>query len=259
MTLETVSVLALDVSPAHSGWVLSELDLGAGKVLTRMFGCATASAALARRWRGLEEVVIAHVHAKDVEKAFPGKVPAEVWQAIRMQRHVRVLSHLIGQWRPDYVALEEPVYAATNRSGADAGGINWAVRLEAMRARARVRLHNAPSLKIAGAGKGNATKDEMVAAARPHLAFDPDDLVVRSKTSGKVTDANAAEDICDAFHLNELLCNELLVRAGVRTLRDLDEGTRRVFLRTTKANPVNLLDRPFVGDVGPGLGGREAA
>lgn len=101
--------------------------------------------------------------------------------------------------------------------------------------------------------RGGCTKRDRIEAATIHI---PDVHVAHAICDGKLgstvkkkkgTDIDGpVTDLVDAYWLYAMLQTELLVRAGMVELKDLTENERKVFLRVTKANPVNLLDREFI-------------
>lgn len=134
-----------------------------------------------------------------------------------------------------YAAVED--YAFSKSNGAhQLGEVGGAVRSELWNADIPFRLHDPPSVKKFATGSGVAKKDEMVAAVKklwPAL----EDLDV---------DETTREDLADAFTLAQMARVEYLVRSGTLTLARLTDDERHIFLRTTKSNPVNLLDRPWI-------------
>lgn len=113
-----------------------------------------------------------------------------------------------------------------------------------------IRIHDPLSVKLFATNKGNATKKEMVQAAIECGFAIPDGLIKKKnvKKKGKRVEEydGPATDLADAYFLARMLWTELMVRDGKIDLKDLSEGERRVFLRTTRAYPVNLLDRKFI-------------
>lgn len=108
----------------------------------------------------------------------------------------------------------------------------------------RVRLHDPSSVKIFATDNGRAEKSDMLAAAYRILA-DPEDLVLEP--------GPAQEDTADAICLAEAGRIEWLLREGELTHQHLTAQQRRMVNRTSKAHPVNLLDRPYLRwvDVNP--------
>lgn len=118
----------------------------------------------------------------------------------------------------------------------------------------KIRIHDPLSVKLFATGKGNASKKEVVVHS-----FDdfPDALIQRKmiKKKGKTSLPPSqwweeydgpATDIADAYFLARMLYTELKLRSGKLTLDKLPENERRIFLRVTKAYPINLLDRSFI-------------
>jgi len=112
-----------------------------------------------------------------------------------------------------------------------------------------IRIHDPLSVKLFAVGKGNCMKKDVVNKAL--MEFDiPEGLIKKKqvdKKDGKIEEfAGPATDLADAYFLARMVYRELQLRRGEVTLKQLDEGERRIFLRVTKAHPVNVLDRPFI-------------
>jgi len=108
------------------------------------------------------------------------------------------------------------------------------------------RVHDPDSVKLFAVGNGHATKEQM------HAQFVEETHVVvphtwRKEKGKKILDGPGT-DVADAYFLARLLWTEMELRKGKVSLHELPEYQIRVFNRTTKAYPVNLLDRPFVGE-----------
>ena len=100
----------------------------------------------------------------------------------------------------------------------------------------RVRLLDPSSVKIFATDDGSAGKLEMLAAAAGLLV----------EADPCLEDGPTQEDSADAVCLAAIGRVEHFVRLGEIPLSTLPRGQRRVFLRTTKAHPVNLLERPYL-------------
>lgn len=120
-----------------------------------------------------------------------------------------------------------------------------------------IRIHDPLSVKLFAANKGNASKKEVSVQALPHFSNFPEDLIQKKiiKKKGKTSLPpdqwweeydGPVTDIADAYILARMLYMELQVRKGNILLNQLDEGERRIFLRVSKAYPVNILDRSFI-------------
>jgi hypothetical protein len=106
-----------------------------------------------------------------------------------------------------------------------------------------MRIHDPLSVKMY-AYSGKATKREMREAAGADGFVLPDDLFKETK---KDLDGPGT-DVVDAYWLGKMLVTELKLRSGELVMSDLPENQIKVFNRVTKAFPVNVLARPFIGD-----------
>lgn len=113
-----------------------------------------------------------------------------------------------------------------------------------------IRIHDPLTVKLFATGKGNCMKKDVVENAV--LWFDISEGLIKRKKIKKKSGEKVEEfdgpatDIADAYFLAKMLYVELKLRSGELTLDKLPENERRIFLRVTKAYPVNLLDRPFI-------------
>jgi len=107
----------------------------------------------------------------------------------------------------------------------------------------KMRLHDPSSVKMFATGLGNAPKDDVRNAVYKMIYEDRSGLELECFPSDK--DGGVQGDVADAYVLAMMARLEVEVRAGRVSLADLDKDKRRIFLRTTKTNPVNLLDRPW--------------
>lgn len=138
---------------------------------------------------------------------------------------------------PLYVAVEDYAFAARGGGVHATGEVGGVLRCELMILGSRqmhLRLHDPLSLKFFVTGRGDATKQEVRRAVRERWDVDFDRY------------GDAAEDLYDAYGLARMCWTEVEVRAGRISLADLTDGERRVFLRTTKRYPTNLLDREWI-------------
>ena len=150
----------------------------------------------------------------------------------------------LAEGRPVYVALEN--YATDARQGAHLiGEAGAAVRFACLDRGFALRLHGPESVKMFATDRGNALKREIAA----RLLADGVDY----SRFGKDPEKDPSGDLADAHVLARMARDEVLVRAGELALRDLEPGPRRVFIRTTKAHPLGLLDRPWIFKPGGSL------
>lgn len=150
---------------------------------------------------------------------------------------IRVKLRVLAENNPSgvYVALEDYAHGAAMRAH-QIGEVGGHVRAQACDTPGVfLRLHDPLSVKLFATGRGDATKEEVAEAVRERWGHDFGSL-----------DKQVAEDLYDALALAHMARTEYMVRNGTSPLSALADGERRVFLRTTKARPVNLLDRPWL-------------
>lgn len=140
--------------------------------------------------------------------------------------------------KPIHMAIEDYAYGAKGRGIYQIAEVGGQARLS-FGGVAKLRLHDPDTVKLFAAGKGNASKDEVIDAMVEDYGhrwlldvprFDSDD--VRS-------------DVADATALAEMVRVEMELRSGRARLSDYGDNVRRVFERVTKANPTKLLEREW--------------
>jgi hypothetical protein len=120
-----------------------------------------------------------------------------------------------------------------------------------------LRIHDPKTIKLWATGDAYAKNVHMVDAAR-RKGFKLDDrwiaqgskfkhpIVMNSKTLTHDLKGPGV-DLSDAFHIADMVRHELLVRGGYLSLTQLEpEYKVKIFTRTSKHYPTNLLDRPFI-------------
>lgn len=102
----------------------------------------------------------------------------------------------------------------------------------------KLRLHDPTSVKMFATGAGNAAKETVTEASS---------IMWQSKTRKEFPfpAGDVSGDVGDALALAEMARVEQEVRSGRTALSELPQGQRRVFIRTTTANPINILDTPW--------------
>jgi len=145
--------------------------------------------------------------------------------------------HRIADGRPVYMAIEDYAYGASGQvyQIAEVVGSLKGTALTHPGGKFRLRLYDPMSVKLFAANHGHADKEDMRLAAMKNWGADFDQY-----------GPGPEEDLCDALALAVMAWTEAHVRAGRLNLSDLPEGQRRIFLRTTKTYPVNVLDRDWV-------------
>ncbi len=148
-----------------------------------------------------------------------------------------------------YVGIEGYALNSQSNSVYQIGEMGGVIKYRLMQDGARVRVHDPQSVKLYGAGMGNAKKKDMRAAAgkRGFATLDSMYKDVKKKGSPEVIDFDGpGTDVNDAFFISDMVKTELDLREGKMSLSDIPPEQKRIFVRVTKAYPVNLLDRPFL-------------
>lgn len=225
----TTIAVGIDASPTHIGIVALDLDA----TLLR-YACVTKT----QKEAELTKVEAALGHVTALPSSFARMADPE---QRALQRLLWLHGWLLQTLHEVFLPLGDLVvgledYAYRSPQGAhQIGEIGGIVRLSIVAFGAKLRLHDVMSIKMAVTGKGNADKDVVQKAlVERHGALFPERL--REPAIG---------DLYDAYAIADLVRQEILVRQGKLYLEDLDEKVRRVFLRTTKHQPVNLLAREY--------------
>lgn len=160
----------------------------------------------------------------------------------RLDWIARWLESVVRESAPDYAGLED--YAIRAQQGAHyLGEVGGIARACLWRLGVRFRLHDPTSLKLYVAHDGSADKELVRIEARERWG------VEFNYTVGK--NALTSEDLTDAYVMAKLVEVEARIRSGELSTRDLEhDQERRVFNRTTKTNPTNVLDRGWIWNQG---------
>lgn len=148
-----------------------------------------------------------------------------------------------------YVCLEDYVYGSHQMvyQTAEVGGL---ARHKLYMEKCFIRYTDPGSLKIWATGNARANKKDIIDYAiscNANSIFGIEKCMKYEKKKGIVVDsAGILTDLADAFCLADMMKTELLVREGLLEMTDLTSQQRRIFIRTTKWQPVNILDREFI-------------
>lgn len=170
----------------------------------------------------------------------------------RMKEYLDIIDTIICRsWNiPVYFSIEGYSYASQSTSICQIAELTGYLKQAIFEQGGYIRIHDPLSVKLFATNNGSSMKKEIVEKALKWINV-PEGLIKRKqvvkRNNGKVEEFDGpATDIADAYFLAKMLYFELMVREGKLILEHLSEGERRVFLRTTKMYPVNLLSRPFI-------------
>ena len=161
-----------------------------------------------------------------------------------------MLLEVIKKTSAEYAGIED--YALRAEQGAhqlgEAGGL---ARLLCWKAGFKLRLHDPISTKMFVAHDGTCQKDAVQRAVerRWGVDFSPMDQPPAKPTPRRPEpkrNKQTSEDLADAFAIAQLVWTEVQLRDGRVTMEQLHEKEIRVFNRTTKTYPINLLNREWI-------------
>jgi len=151
--------------------------------------------------------------------------------------------------RKTYISIEGYSYGSLSTAICQIAELTGCIKRELFEKGCKIRVHDPLSVKLFATGKGICLKKDIVKQAKKHFTF-PDGLIKEEKKKTKygaiLEYGGPGTDLADAYFLARMLYVELMIRKGILKLDQLSEGERRIFLRTTKMYPVNILDRPFI-------------
>lgn len=155
------------------------------------------------------------------------------------------IDELLSGRNPDFVGIED--YAVRAAQGAHyLGELGGLARLTLWRYGIPFRLVDVSSVKMFAVHDGGCSLDyfEKKAADRWNLDFDGCNQPTAPKA--KKENRQTSEDLTIAYAVAKIVDTEARLRAGELRLDELDhEKEIRVFNRTTKAHPENVLSREW--------------
>lgn len=160
------------------------------------------------------------------------------------------LNEEITNIRADYVGLED--YAIRAEHGSHyLGEIGGIARLLVYESGSKLRLHDPTTVKMFTAHDGTCGKDAITRAVKRRWGVDFSSMdqpcpKASNKNPNPIRNSQTSEDLCDAYAVAHMVWTEWRLRNGAIRLSDFHEKEIRVFNRTTKTYPVNLLDREWI-------------
>lgn len=244
MKKDTLYVLGLDVSPTQGAAVRIPVYLGdidpIGSITTPMAWAITGRAGIAKKSRRGTGVAAMFRSVPSNPKANPLQIRLariDVWRQLLQGTKVPEgpLAHY------DLASLEGYAYNADNRAhttGEGGGIVRYALHNRGI----PIREYQPTSSKLFWAGKGNATKEEVIRQIERRYP----DVVAEYRQFDTSNYHETFFGLCEAFGYAVIGATELLLRRGQIHVRDLrEEGRVRVFNRVAKPYSTNLLDAPL--------------
>jgi Holliday junction resolvasome RuvABC endonuclease subunit len=216
-----------------------DLSLGHGAIVQLKGG------KLDNFWFWTEKAGIAKLGKKHgVRMELPKGLDGGTYDVLRLAWIHDFIETRIDAEAPDFIALEAYALGKSFRAH-QIGEVGGLARLLFLKKSIPFRLYDPLSVKMFAAHDGTADKTNMRWSVQRRWKCDFDRF--NPPKTGKKQTTETSEDLCDAMAIAQLVRLEALLRAGKRALADLKhDKDRRVFLRTTKAEPVNILGRDWI-------------
>ncbi len=227
------TVLGMDLALNHAGFV--ELQDGEPS----WFRYVTTQAGAANRSKK---------HGVRLKLDVPSKFrDRQHFNAIRIAWWENFLWAVIEERKPDFVGIED--YALDEaRNAHDKGELGGLAKVLLMLNGIPFRLHEPTTIKMFTAHSGKAGKNQMERAVRERWGVDFQKFNQPVQPGAKKgQDTTVSEDLSDALAVAKMVWAEVQIRRGELSMNQLEnEAEIRVFNRTTKAYPINLLSREWI-------------
>jgi Holliday junction resolvasome RuvABC endonuclease subunit len=219
-----MTILGVDLSLNHSGFV--QLNAATGVM---------------EWWYAVSDTK-SHSANRDNVAFMPYKKAGNDREQINLRRLAwwnGELPRIMGWVQPTHVGIEDYAIRAESVAAYQIGEVGGVARLAALAVGAKIRLHDPLTVKMFTAHMGNAQPITVAIAVRERW---PETEVWASLPEIVMV------DLCCAYALARMTYVETKLRSGELQLKDLEhEKEIAVFQRATKANPVSLLGREWLG------------
>jgi hypothetical protein len=152
-----------------------------------------------------------------------------------------------------YVALEDYAYTTMTSTAYILAEMVGVIKNYLWQHGYNLRTLDPSSLKMWATGNGTAHKKDMVKAAKqliPISLFSRTDLSKNERRRDSSLDISGPiTDIADSALLALFVKQEYAIRNKEIKVADLPVHQRKVFIRSTKNNPIDLLSKPFIRKV----------
>jgi hypothetical protein len=143
----------------------------------------------------------------------------------------------------EFIALEDYAYGGSGDMTGLAEFTGF-IKIKQFLDGKKIRKYDIPSIKAFATGHGNSDKLSMYNAFIKENEMKPD--ISKMPVVAKGSGVSPTSDIIDAYWISRFLQLELKLRKGLIPLKSLDEAKIKLFNRTTKAQPENLLATDFI-------------
>lgn len=247
-----------DVSLTHTGCVTLDED---GKVRMVAWISDKPESVALPDWHPL---VTREYDVSHVALLLTGKPGSDENQCLRLLDLERLYPKLLLEMEcfthggANYMVMEQFAFGQPARAHqvGEAAGL---FKVAALKAGFKLRLNDPNAVKKFATGGGRADKDAMRAAATaagfapggwgpmsaPPKPMKPGKKAPKAQKPKFLPSETTLEDLSDAFWLAHSGRTEWLLRTGRLALRDLPEHRIELFNKVSKANPDNILVRPW--------------
>ena len=172
---------------------------------------------------------------------------SENWAMLRYrlnkQWFSKTLKKFMHKGRITHAIIEGYAYNAASRSVYETGGWGELIRYILLVSNIPYRVVEPMSLRsFSGAYLEKSKEDKKYTMYKIAVKEQP---IIKNLPVNIQKMIGPGSDVADAYLTAKMLLCELRLRKGLIVLSQIPEHERRVFLRVTKANPVNLLDHDF--------------
>jgi Holliday junction resolvasome RuvABC endonuclease subunit len=206
-----------------------------GKILATRYSHDVKKVVEHGRRKALAEFNVDNYHVPKKKKK--GQALDE-FQAKRLFVNYLMFKEVIETLEPSHVAIEGYAFSrgTSAYSMAETVGV---LKLLVLHRQIPLRLYTTNDVKMFATSFGAAEKFQVADAIKARDGIDFSAFAVGSKD-------DVVFDLSDAYTVASLLRVEALLRVGKLRRDELDERTIRVFQRTTRKNPVNVLGRDWI-------------
>lgn len=161
-----------------------------------------------------------------------------------------IANTVLASSKAEYAGIED--YAIRAEQGAHyLGEVGGLARMLCWHHGLKLRLHDPTTVKMFAAHDGTCAKDAVCRAVvdRWGVDFEPLDQPppqANKRVPNPKQNRQTSEDLSDAYVIAQMVMVEVKLRMGEINLSGMHEKEIRVFNRTTKTYPINLLDREWI-------------
>jgi len=165
----------------------------------------------------------------------------------RIEYFVKFVLRCLEEWSeggdPQIVCLEGYALNSKNTRLYETAEVTGAIKRACVLAHRKLRVHDPDSIKLFACNYGHATKNQVYTQFMDETGVS---VPITWLKEGKMKKLSGpGTDVADAYFLARMGWMEHQLRIGQIKLQNISPHLQKVFIRETKAYPVNLLERPY--------------